>query len=157
MDHGKVEQVGTPEQVYRYPASPFVYGFLGSVNLFHGRVDGDAVHVGDSLLSADKVDLDHGAEVFAFARPHELNIIVDPRGTSGVAARISRILAFGVTARVELDGDAGQVYEVEITRDEVARLGLHEGQNVRLQPSQLRVFERKDTGPAAAPAPNWEI
>ena len=61
MDHGKVEQVGTPEQVYRYPASPFVYGFLGSVNLFHGRVDGDAVHVGDSLLSADKVGLDHGA------------------------------------------------------------------------------------------------
>ena len=157
MDHGKVEQVGTPEQVYRHPASPFVYGFLGSVNLFHGRVDGDAVHVGDSLLSADKVDLDHGAEVFAFARPHELNIIVDPRGTSGVAANISRILSFGVTARVELDGDAGQVYEVEITRDEVARLGLHEGQNVRLQPSQLRVFERKDTGPAAVPAPNWEI
>jgi ABC-type polar amino acid transport system ATPase subunit len=47
MDHGKVEQVGTPEEVYRHPASPFVYGFLGSVNLFHGRVDGDAVHVGD--------------------------------------------------------------------------------------------------------------
>jgi ABC-type sulfate/molybdate transport systems ATPase subunit len=46
MDHGKVEQVGTPEEVYNHPASPFVYGFLGSVNLFHGRVDGGAVQCG---------------------------------------------------------------------------------------------------------------
>src|SRR5690554_4420326 len=38
MDHGKVEQVGTPEEVYNQPATPFVYGFLGSVNLFHGRI-----------------------------------------------------------------------------------------------------------------------
>jgi sulfate transport system ATP-binding protein len=48
--------------------------------------------------------------------------VVDSRG-GGVAARISRILAFGVTARVELDGlngSTGQIFEVEITRDEVA-------------------------------------
>jgi sulfate transport system ATP-binding protein len=79
MDHGKVEQVGTPEEVYRHPASPFVYGFLGSVNLFHGRVENEAVHVGGERLSADKVALDAGSEVVAFARPHELNIVVAPR------------------------------------------------------------------------------
>ncbi len=160
MDHGKVEQVGTPEQVYRHPASPFVYGFLGSVNLFHGRVEGDAVHVGDTPLSADKVELDHGAEVFAFARPHELNIVVDAQEARGVAARISRILSFGVTARIELDGAAGQLYEVELTREEVGHLGLEEGQAVRLVPSRLRVFERSAGGAAPAPvnaAPDWEI
>jgi ABC-type sulfate/molybdate transport systems ATPase subunit len=42
MNQGKVEQIGTPEEVYDHPATPFVYGFLGSVNLFHGRVE-DAV------------------------------------------------------------------------------------------------------------------
>ncbi len=160
MDHGKVEQVGTPEQVYRHPASPFVYSFLGSVNLFHGRVEGDSVHVADNRLSAEKVDLTHGSEVVAFARPHELAIVVDPKATDGVSARVNRILAFGVTARVELDGlngSTGQVFEVEITRDEVARLGVEEGQVVRLVPSRLSVFGRDPASPIAVPAPNWEI
>jgi sulfate/thiosulfate transport system ATP-binding protein len=160
MDHGKVEQVGTPEEVYRHPASPFVYGFLGSVNLFHGWVEGEAVHVGDDLLFRDKLAFGDGAEVFAFARPHELNIVIDPQETSGVAAKISRILAFGVTARIELDGlngSTGQLFEVEITRDEVARLGLEEGQPVRLLPSRLRVFEREKAAIAESTAPNWVI
>jgi len=160
MDHGKVEQVGTPEEVYRHPASPFVYGFLGSVNLFHGRVDGGAVHVGDDRLATGKVDLAPGSEVFAFARPHELTIVVDAQEAGGVAARISRILAFGVTARIELDGlngATGQLFEVEITRDEVQRLGLEEGQAVRLVPSRLRVFERNAASSGASQAPNWVI
>ncbi|WP_374481043.1 sulfate/molybdate ABC transporter ATP-binding protein [Zoogloea sp.] len=160
MDHGKVEQVGTPEEVYRHPASPFVYGFLGSVNLFHGRVDGQKVHVGDDVLAPGKVDLAHGSEVFAFARPHELNIVVNPQEAGGVSAKISRILAFGVTARVELDGlngSTGQLFEVEVTRDEVERLGLEEGQTVRLVPSRLRVFERNADKNGADQAPNWVI
>ena len=160
MDHGKVEQVGTPEEVYRHPASPFVYGFLGSVNLFHGRVENEAVHVGGERLSSDKVALDAGSEVVAFARPHELNIVVSPEDASGVPARISRILSFGVTARVELDGlngSSGQIFEVEMTREEVGQLGLYEGQSVRLVPSRLSIFERGVTGAPAPAAPNWEI
>ena len=158
MNHGKVEQVGTPDEVYRHPASPFVYGFLGAVNLFHGRVDSHAVHVGGELLSSQRVELGQGAEVLAFARPHELAIVVDPAAVNGVAARVSRILAFGAVARVELDGlngAGGQLYEVDLPRDDVHRLGLEEGQAVRLQPSRLKVFERQEA--AAAAAPNWVI
>ncbi|NHC07637.1 sulfate/molybdate ABC transporter ATP-binding protein [Azonexus fungiphilus] len=145
MDHGKVEQIGTPEEVYRHPATPFVYGFLGSVNLFHGRVDGESVRVGDDTLAHQTSDLAHGAEVVAFARPHELDIDIDPASTAGIAARINRILAFGVTARVELDGingSTGQHFEVEITRQRVLDLGLTDGQDVRLVPSRLKVFEK---------------
>ena len=43
MNHGRVEQQGSPQEVYDSPASPFVYGFLGAVNLFHGRVHGDVL------------------------------------------------------------------------------------------------------------------
>ena len=46
MNHGKIEQVGTPEDVYDNPANPFVYSFLGNVNLFHGRVDAGRVDLG---------------------------------------------------------------------------------------------------------------
>jgi sulfate transport system ATP-binding protein len=144
MNHGKVEQVDTPEEVYRHPATPFVYGFLGAVNLFHGRVDGGGLEVDGDTLPHDTAELAHGAEVMAFARPHELDIIIDSNVTAGVAAKVSRILSFGVTARVELDGlngATGRHFEVEITRDQVARLSLSEGQAVRLVPTRLRVFE----------------
>ena len=148
MNQGKVEQVGTPEEVYRQPATPFVYGFLGSVNLFHGRVEGDAVRVGDEVLPHEPHELDQGAKVVAFSRPHELEIVVGG-DSNGLPARISRILAFGVTARVELDGlngTSGQHFEVELARQRVFEMGLHEGQVVRLLPSQMRVFEFPDAG-----------
>jgi sulfate transport system ATP-binding protein len=145
MDHGKVEQIGTPEEVYRHPATPFVYGFLGAVNPFHGRIDGSTVRIGDDILPHRVNDFSQGDEVVAFARPHELDIVIDPASTAGVSARIARVLSFGVTARVELDGLnglSGQHFEVEMTRTRVEELGLQEGQPVRLLPSQLRVFAR---------------
>ncbi|AOF83606.1 sulfate ABC transporter, ATP-binding family protein [Methyloversatilis sp. RAC08] len=145
MDHGKVEQIGTPEEVYRHPATPFVYGFLGAVNPFHGRIDGSTVRIGDDILPHRVNDFSQGDEVVAFARPHELDIVIDPATTAGVSARIARVLSFGVTARVELDGLnglSGQHFEVEMTRSRVEELGLQEGQPVRLLPSQLRVFAR---------------
>jgi len=151
MNHGKVEQVGTPEEVYHHPATPFVYGFLGAVNFFHGRAEGDAVRVGDEVLPHEPLDLAHGAEVVAFARPHELDIVTDAAVGVGIPAKVSRILALGVTARVELDGlngALGQHFEVEATRERLASLALKEGQAVRLIPSRLRVFE--DTAKYAA-------
>ena len=148
MDHGHVEQIGTPEEVYRHPATPFVYGFLGAVNYFHGRAEDGQVKVGGDLLYHGHDDLTRslaqGAPVVAFARPHELDILPDTGVAVGVAAKISRILAFGVTARIELDGlngSSGQHFEVEMTREQVERQGLAEGQPVRLVPSRLKVFE----------------
>ena len=146
MNKGAVEQIGTPEEVYRRPATPFVYGFLGAVNFFHGRVDGDGLRVGDDRLPHGAGQFGQGAEVVAFARPHELDIVVEPSAGEGIAAQVSRILAFGVTARVELDGvngARGQHFEVELTREHVARLGLAEGQGVRLLPSHLSLFESR--------------
>jgi sulfate transport system ATP-binding protein len=154
MNRGRVEQIGAPEEVYRHPGTPFVYGFLGAVNLFHGRVDGPALWVGEDRVPHAATEFAPGAEVLAFARPHELEIVIDPSIGDGVAARISRILAFGVTARVELEGvngAAGQHFEVELTQERVAELALAEGQRVRLLPSRLRVFER-GSEPAGAGA-----
>ena len=103
------------------------------------------MRVGEDTLPHEPHDFDHGAEVVAFARPHELEIVTDPQSGEGIAARISRVLSFGVTARVELDGvngSSGQHFEVEITRQRVLELGLADGQVVRLVPSRLKVFER---------------
>ena len=151
MNHGHVEQVGAPEEVYRHPSTPFGYSFLGAVNLFHGRVEKGAVRIGDDSLPHDHDGLVHGSEVLAFARPHELEIVTDTSHTDGVVATVSRILSFGVTARVELDGAngaSGRHFEVELTRDRLLALDLREGQTVRLAPSQLKVFPKPEERPA---------
>ena len=155
MNQGAVEQIGTPEEVYSRPATPFVYGFLGAVNLFHGRVDGEGLRVGDARLPQQAGGFGEGTEVLAFARPHELDIVVDADASAGIAARVSRVLAFGITARVELDGvngARGQHFEVEITRERVERLGLAEGQAVRLLPSHLSLFESRQAATTAGAA-----
>ncbi len=146
LNHGKIEQVGTPNEVYENPASPFVYSFLGVVNLFHGRVDGEHVHVGNHKLPHSEENLTQGAEVMVFARPHELEIVVDTAHSDGILAKVSRIHFFGGSVRVELDSRSGETLqhiEVELSRQQVDSLHLSEGKEVRLLPSRLRVFEQE--------------
>jgi sulfate transport system ATP-binding protein len=149
MNQGRVEQVGSPAEVYEHPKTPFVYGFLGAVNLFHGRVEGEHVRVGEAQLPHDGQNADQGTEVMGFARPHELEILTDLATPLGVEAVVSRVLAFGASARIELDSLEGAEargepthYEVVVTRERMNELQLVEGQHVRLLPSQLRVFPR---------------
>ncbi|WP_349742411.1 sulfate/molybdate ABC transporter ATP-binding protein [Roseateles cavernae] len=116
MDHGKVEQVGTPAEVYERPATPFVYGFLGTTNRleYEGRP--------------------------AFVRPHQLQVHTQP-GSEGWSAQVSRVLSFGVASRVELIGADGQHLEAELVREQAEALNLQPGQRVRLTASSLSAFE----------------
>lgn len=151
MNHGKIEQIGSPDQVYDQPATPFVYGFLGNVNLFHGRVDGSNIQVGShSLNNADNSGLVSGTPVLAFARPHELTISTDLERQDGILAKIDRILSFGMNSRIELSATDAvdpnglpQHFEVELSRAEVINQELKESQQVKLIPSQLKIFEKK--------------
>jgi sulfate transport system ATP-binding protein len=148
MDRGRVEQVGSPEEVYRTPRTPFVYSFLGSVNQFHGRVEASRLVVGDEAVPHDGEEFEHGAEVHAFARPHELDIVA-ASAAEGIPARVIRVLTFGISARVELEGlngAAGQHFEAELPRERVEQLGLVAGQAVKVVPSRLKLFERQVTG-----------
>jgi ABC-type sulfate/molybdate transport systems ATPase subunit len=65
MNHGKIEQIGSPDEVYSSPASPFVYQFLGNVNVFHSRVQGGYAEV-ERHAAAEKAT--------AFVRPHDIDI-----------------------------------------------------------------------------------
>ncbi len=118
MDHGRVEQVGAPTEVYEHPATAFVYGFLGASNRFPGPREG----------------------VLGFARPHEVAIATHAVG-GGTEAAVSRVLSFGAVSRVELVGAAEQHYEVELARDRTEALALHSGQRVWLLPQRLSVFD----------------
>jgi len=154
MDHGRVEQVGTPNEVYERPATPFVYSFLGAVNRFQGRTDGELLRVGTQTLEHGAQGLAQGAQVLGFARPHELEIVtavgLAEAPAHGIDAQVVRVLSFGASSRVELTGPQGQHYEVELGRERAAALALEPGQRVRLVPSRLSVFADPQAEPEAA-------
>jgi len=140
MDHGRVEQVGTPQEVYERPATPFVYGFLGAANRFVGRAHGGVLHMGEHQLPGAASGQADGSEVQAYARPHELQIVTD-ESAPGLAATVERVLAFGASARVELIGPDGEPLEAELSRDQAEALRLQGGQRVRLSAQRLSLFE----------------
>jgi sulfate transport system ATP-binding protein len=147
MNKGRIEQTGSAQEVYERPATAFAYGFLGAVNRFPGRVDGNNLRVGNNAVPLAEPSGAQGTEVVAFARPHELDILVDCDAAQGFPATVHRVFVSGATARVELtstvchSGPAEpQHFEVELTREQLARLDLRPGQAVRLTSSRLRVF-----------------
>jgi sulfate transport system ATP-binding protein len=153
MKKGRVEQTGTAQEVYERPATAFAYSFLGAVNRFPGRVDGEFLRVGNEAVPlAEKCGV-NGEDVVAFARPHELDIVADHNEAQGLAVKVNRVLVSGATARVELTGFLGanghaepQHFEVELTREQLAALNLQPGQAVRLTSRRLRVFPLERQG-----------
>jgi sulfate transport system ATP-binding protein len=140
MNHGRIEQVGTPDEVYDQPASPFVLKFLGDVNLFHGRLD----HAQGQAAAGSDV---------SYVRPHELQIIAAPQ-TGSVAVRLAQALTVGPNTRLEFKRlDDGSDIDVELPRSEYRalreRLALDAGATAHLLPKRIRRFAEDLTDPAA--------
>jgi sulfate transport system ATP-binding protein len=74
MNKGRVEQLGTPDERLQPPASPFVYGFLGNVNLFHGRVHDGVLASGDAQFDAPRHAGVQNGDGIAYVRPHDLEV-----------------------------------------------------------------------------------
>jgi sulfate transport system ATP-binding protein len=141
MNHGKIEQVGTPEQVWTHPASPFVYGFLGDVNLFHGRAHAGEVHVEGLKIAAPEHASVTDTQALAFVRPYDLEILPYQSGTEGLVAKLTRALVVGPIARLELKSQTeGQHLEAQLPAEEYRALNLREGDAVLVRPKQARVF-----------------
>jgi sulfate transport system ATP-binding protein len=141
MNKGRVEQEGTPDAVYEHPATPFVYGFLGTVNLFHGRAHDGRLHVGDAILDAPEHGDARDAAAVAYARPHELEVDRYSPGSPGIVARLERALVVGPSTRLELKRTGtGELIEAEIPASAYRALDLRDGEMLVVRPRRLRVF-----------------
>jgi sulfate/thiosulfate transport system ATP-binding protein len=150
MNEGRVEQSGTPEEVYENPATPFVYGFLGDVNLFHGRIDRGLVKVGDSELEAPEWAEARDQAGVAYVRTYDVELTPSSSGKSSIEAIVRHVRAFGPVVRLELDRtDDGSSVEAHIPRAQYERLALSKGQRVFVSPTSVRVFARP-SDPASA-------
>jgi len=104
INEGRVEQVGTPDQLYDAPANDFVMSFLGDVTTLGGQL----------------------------IRPHDIDLSLTPVGPESVEGTVSRVLRIGFEVRLSVLTDIGEVVTVELTRTNARRLGVEEGSTVFL-------------------------
>jgi sulfate transport system ATP-binding protein len=144
MNQGAIEQVGTPQQVWDQPASPFVYGFLGDVNLFHGHAHEGLLHLDGLALDAPEHRQAQNAQATAYVRPHELHVERYRSGASGMLAQLQRAIVVGPIARLEIGSHGGhraaQPLEAHMNADRFDELGLKEGEMLLVSPRKARVF-----------------
>ena len=142
INGGRVEQMGSPAEVYDAPATPFVASFMGSSNVLVGVARDGRAALGplDLALQARPRE---GADVRAFVRHHAVRILgrADDRGRHGPpTAKILRVSRVGWLVRIDLELEDGQVLVAEISKDDAQPLALQEGERVLVSLGEAAVF-----------------
>jgi sulfate transport system ATP-binding protein len=141
MNRGNVEQVGTADEVYENPSSPFVLNFLGNVNLFHGRMSQGQTKLGGLQVNSSGYAGADDAEAVAYVRSHDIEIERSKHDDTSIKAVIKHILKLGPSVRISLAIEGNNDFiEAELTRDKFQYLGLQHGEQVYVRPRQVRVF-----------------
>jgi sulfate transport system ATP-binding protein len=141
MNQGKIEQEGTPEELFERPKTPFVMSFLGEVNTFHGRVEnGRAIFSGMETPLPEHPHADVKV-ARAYARPHELHIDRSPEDPRSLPATVHHVNPAGAVAKVELRlADRETVVQANLSRERYLELQLRQGDAVFVVPRRLRIF-----------------
>jgi sulfate transport system ATP-binding protein len=140
MNNARIEQVGAPGEVYDRPATPFVYQFLGSVNVFREQAlalaGNRGYHRPGALVAGGLV----------YVRPHDVEVLPHEAGQDGIPAILRYIHAAGPQARLTLEQvQTREPVEAEISRSELERLQLKVNDLVLLRLRQTRSFEQDYT------------
>lgn len=130
MNKGKIEQIGTPAEVYDNPATPFVMSFIGPVNVLPSN--------GDQVRKFQQNPEANGNSPI-YIRPRDILVETEATSTS-VAARISRLINLGWEVQAELVLDDGQVLTAHLTRERFEELNLQPQQKVYIEPKDTKSF-----------------
>jgi sulfate transport system ATP-binding protein len=140
LNKGQIEQIGTPDDIYNNPASPFVYDFIGQVNLFHSRVDQGWAHIGDYKLPAPEHNSIQDKAAIAYVRPHDIELSTQ-ESEGAIPATIAHISTAGSVLRIELQHQlSNQLMHVELPRSQERFLHLTTGAQVFAKPTNSKVF-----------------
>lgn len=142
INKGRIEQQGTPQEVYDNPANAFVYNFLGHVNVFHGRIKDGKVSIGDHHVDApDELKNLEEKPSQTFVRPHEIGISrlrSDGNDLSGIIREV-RLLGGQIGLDIECEGFKHPI-EAEISRELYLNLQLARGEKVFVILNRVRIF-----------------
>ncbi|MEO3677511.1 sulfate ABC transporter ATP-binding protein [Rheinheimera sp. FR7-31] len=140
MNKGAIEQDGTPEQVYDNPANPFVYEFLGNVNLFHARVKQGHTTIGNVKLASPEHNNGEEQDGLAYVRPHEIDVYKAPVSDS-LKVTLDLVTIVGPVARLEVLSDSDQqLIHIELPKEQFKQLQLAQGDVAWIQPRYSKVF-----------------
>jgi len=136
MSKGRIEQIGSPAEIYDNPATPFVFQFLGNANRLEASIAGGVARVGHWRVAAPGIPDGPGV---AFIRPHEIDVdLADP------VAAIRHQVVLGPVVRLDLALADGTAVEAAIDRETHARLALRPGQPVGLTARRIRIFAENE-------------
>jgi sulfate transport system ATP-binding protein len=121
--------------VYDAPATPFVYQFLGDVNLFHSRVHGGFAQVGEHRAP------DGGA--IAYVRPHDIQLSREAT-PQALPVTVDHVRAIGPVVRLELTLENGDPVEAEMSREAYALQPWQRGERAFILPRKAGVFAGED-------------
>lgn len=127
MNHGRVEQVGTPAEIYDNPASAFVMSFIGPVNVLHST---------SRIFQEGGFDSTNRS---IFVRPHDVVVETTPKGAVANAT-VKRLIHLGWEIQVELTLDDGQVVKANLMRERFDELKLEPQQRVYVRPKDAKAF-----------------
>lgn len=120
MSQGKIEQVGTPKEIYDHPKTPFVMSFIGSVNILPSTAQLFKCH-----------DLQGGA-CDVFIRPHDLELLITPTENT-TPATLTRVVYLGKEIQADVTSIDGYSFAVQVSRERFSGLNLEAGQKVFVQ------------------------
>ena len=130
LNHGRIEQVGTPDEVHDHPANAFVCGFVGEANSFDGAVKGGRFTAGAIDLAAPGAA---DGPAVAYVRPYDIAL-----GGEGFAANVTRIGVDGAVAHIDLVTADGLRFEAQVSREQGRTLAV--GASVQVSARVAHVF-----------------
>ncbi len=148
MNHGVIEQIGSPEEIYREPASLFVADFIGETNQFQGKAPSRGrINVGTTEFECPVSTLDGGKDAILVVRPED--IVLDKAATAGTVpnsfpGKIEELEFLGDNWRVHLECPAlaGQELTASVSINRARLFDFNEGMEISIQlvPERLRAF-----------------
>jgi sulfate/thiosulfate transport system ATP-binding protein len=134
MDKGRIEQIGSPTEVYDSPATAFVHGFIGESITLPVEVTGGAVHLNGRPLDIVADGAQSGASTL-FVRRHDM--LIGPAGTGTLQGAVTRVRSLGPVQRAEVAlAEGAATIEIDAPRDRDLRVG----ELVGLKPRRYRIF-----------------
>jgi sulfate transport system ATP-binding protein len=141
MSKGKIEQVGSPAEIFEHPANPFVMDFLGNVNVFHGSIQGDRAAIDTLQVAMPPASAGDPSGAKAFVRSHELEIQRERNGRPALKASVVHINPARPVVKVRLHAaEFGVWLNVDVSWERYADLKLKSGDTVYVAPRNVRVF-----------------
>ncbi len=143
MSHGRIEQIGTPDEIYDQPSTPFVYNFLGDTNFFQTVVRDGKAEIAEGVFDLPDQNWKDGQPLVAYARPHLMMVHRKLVAPTCLRAVVKKVNTVGPLVRFDLVTASGEAFVVKISHHRHRTLMVSEGEKVFVTPGEVKFFPKQ--------------